>query len=145
MRITRCSLALSLAVKFGLGTWVVLALLGGPSGSSAALTPPSKQGLEAQSSVELAQSRQKKRRAQAPQSRIEPEHDEPAAQTQHVPEPARRQQDAPDPGKECTYCNRCLLNDLENPLGCYELSRFDGDYDAMIRQVMSVYRPPPFA
>jgi 2,4-dienoyl-CoA reductase (NADPH2) len=52
-----------------------------------------------------------------------------------------QQQDAPNPGKECTYCNRCLLNDLENPLGCYELSRFDGDYDAMMREVMSVYHP----
>jgi 2,4-dienoyl-CoA reductase-like NADH-dependent reductase (Old Yellow Enzyme family) len=50
-------------------------------------------------------------------------------------------QDAPNPGKECTYCNRCLLNDLENPLGCYELSRFDGDYDEMMKQVMSVYHP----
>jgi hypothetical protein len=103
VRITRCSLALSLAVKFGLGAWVVLALLGGPSGSSAALTPPSKQGLEDQSSVELAQSRRKKRRARAPRSRIEREHDERAAEGQRVPEPARRQQDgkgAPDPGKD---------------------------------------------
>jgi 2,4-dienoyl-CoA reductase-like NADH-dependent reductase (Old Yellow Enzyme family) len=50
-------------------------------------------------------------------------------------------QDGPDPGKECTYCNRCLLNDVENPLGCYELSRFDGDYDAMMGEVMSVYHP----
>ncbi|MEX2571705.1 MAG: NADH:flavin oxidoreductase [Gemmatimonadota bacterium] len=46
--------------------------------------------------------------------------------------------------KRCTYCNKCLLNVLENPLGCYELSRFDGDYDAMIREVMSVYEPKPF-
>ena len=103
VRITRCSLALSLAVKFGLGAWVALALLGGPTGSSAALTPPSKQGLEAQSSVELAQSRRKKRRARAPRSRIEREHDERAAEAQRVPEPARRQQGgkgAPDPGKD---------------------------------------------
>jgi 2,4-dienoyl-CoA reductase (NADPH2) len=46
--------------------------------------------------------------------------------------------------RRCTYCNRCLLNVVENPLGCYELSRFDGDYDAMIREVMSVYEPKPF-
>jgi 2,4-dienoyl-CoA reductase (NADPH2) len=46
--------------------------------------------------------------------------------------------------KRCTYCNRCLLNVLENPLGCYELSRFGGDYDEMIREVMTVYEPKPF-
>ncbi len=46
--------------------------------------------------------------------------------------------------KRCTYCNKCLLNVLENPLGCYELSRYDGDYDAMIDEVMSVYHPRPF-
>jgi 2,4-dienoyl-CoA reductase-like NADH-dependent reductase (Old Yellow Enzyme family) len=46
--------------------------------------------------------------------------------------------------KRCTYCNKCLLNVLENPLGCYEASRYDGDHDAMIRAVMSVYEPKPF-
>lgn len=56
-------------------------------------------------------------------------------------------QNGPDPGKECTYCNRCLLNDLENPLGCYELSRYDGatfdeKYEAMMDSVMSVFSPP---
>jgi 2,4-dienoyl-CoA reductase (NADPH2) len=53
------------------------------------------------------------------------------------------------PEKECTYCNKCLLNDLENPLGCYDISRFDGAsfedrYDKMIKKVMSVYEPPAF-
>jgi 2,4-dienoyl-CoA reductase-like NADH-dependent reductase (Old Yellow Enzyme family) len=47
-------------------------------------------------------------------------------------------------GKRCTYCNKCLLNVLENPLGCYEESRFDGGHEEMIRQVMSVYEPKPF-
>jgi len=60
-----------------------------------------------------------------------------------------KQAEGPAPGKECTYCNKCLINDLENPLGCYELSRFDGDtfeekYDAMIADVMSVFEPPTF-
>ncbi len=55
----------------------------------------------------------------------------------------------PASGKECTYCNKCLLNDLENPLGCYELSRYDGatfdeKYDRMIAEVMSVFSPPTF-
>jgi 2,4-dienoyl-CoA reductase-like NADH-dependent reductase (Old Yellow Enzyme family) len=43
--------------------------------------------------------------------------------------------------RPCTYCNKCLVNVIENPLGCYELSRFDGDYERMIDEVMSVYRP----
>jgi 2,4-dienoyl-CoA reductase (NADPH2) len=49
------------------------------------------------------------------------------------------------PEKPCTFCNRCLLNDLENPLGCYEIDRFDGDYEAMMRQVMSVFYPSPYS
>lgn len=44
----------------------------------------------------------------------------------------------------CTYCNKCLVNVLENPLGCYELSRFDNNYDKMMDQVMSVFKPMPF-
>ncbi len=44
----------------------------------------------------------------------------------------------------CTYCNRCLLNDLENPLGCYEDSRYES-YEEMIDEVMSVFYPSPFA
>ena len=60
-----------------------------------------------------------------------------------------RTADGPASGKECTYCNKCLINDLENPLGCYELSRFDGDtfeekYDNMMAQVMRVFDPPTF-
>ncbi|MCY1059388.1 NADH:flavin oxidoreductase [Nannocystis sp. SCPEA4] len=51
-----------------------------------------------------------------------------------------------EPERPCTYCNKCLLNDLENPLGCYELSRFPGDtfeekYDHMMEQVMAVFHP----
>jgi 2,4-dienoyl-CoA reductase-like NADH-dependent reductase (Old Yellow Enzyme family) len=63
-----------------------------------------------------------------------------------LPEILNRQ-DGPDPGKECTYCNKCLVNDLENPLGCYDLSRYDGAdfeerYANMMSSVMSVYDPP---
>jgi 2,4-dienoyl-CoA reductase-like NADH-dependent reductase (Old Yellow Enzyme family) len=45
------------------------------------------------------------------------------------------------PPRPCTYCNRCLLHDVEDPLGCYEIARYGGDYEAMIREVMSVFRP----
>jgi 2,4-dienoyl-CoA reductase (NADPH2) len=48
------------------------------------------------------------------------------------------------PDKPCTYCNKCLFNVLENPLGCYEVSRFDGDHDAMIKELMSFYSPDGF-
>src|SRR5690606_21442778 len=41
------------------------------------------------------------------------------------------------PDKPGTYCSKWLVNVLENPLGGYDLSRFDGDYDRMMEQVMS--------
>jgi 2,4-dienoyl-CoA reductase (NADPH2) len=44
--------------------------------------------------------------------------------------------------KPCTYCNKCLINFVENPLGCYEESRF-GSRDEMIRHIMSVYEGAP--
>jgi 2,4-dienoyl-CoA reductase-like NADH-dependent reductase (Old Yellow Enzyme family) len=48
------------------------------------------------------------------------------------------------PERPCTYCNRCLVNVIENPLGCYELARYDGDRERMLRQIMSVYTPTGF-
>jgi 2,4-dienoyl-CoA reductase (NADPH2) len=48
------------------------------------------------------------------------------------------------PDQPCSFCNRCLLNAPANPLGCYDVRRYNGDRDAMIREVMSVYYPPPF-
>ena len=53
----------------------------------------------------------------------------------------RRGQDRPD--QPCTYCNRCLVNVVENPLGCYEEKRFPSR-EAMLAQIMSVFNPPPF-
>lgn len=47
------------------------------------------------------------------------------------------------PARPCTYCNKCLVNVVENPLGCYDESRF-ATRDAMIAEIMSVYTPPPF-
>jgi 2,4-dienoyl-CoA reductase-like NADH-dependent reductase (Old Yellow Enzyme family) len=44
------------------------------------------------------------------------------------------------PERPCTYCNKCLVNVIENPLGCYDLTRYDGDQDRMISEIMSVYR-----
>lgn len=45
--------------------------------------------------------------------------------------------DSPD--KPCTYCEKCRINLVENPLGCYDVSRYDGDYGKMSQEIMSVY------
>lgn len=60
-----------------------------------------------------------------------------------------RTANGPTRQKECTYCNKCLVNDLANPLGCYEVSRYDGDtfeekWEALIKEVMTVFEPPLF-
>lgn len=49
------------------------------------------------------------------------------------------------PERPCSFCNRCLVNAITNPLGCYDQRRF-ASRDAMIDEVMSIYRepsPPP--
>ena len=45
--------------------------------------------------------------------------------------------------KPCTYCNKCLVNVIENPLGCYEEARFESR-EEMIREIMTVFQPAPF-
>lgn len=67
----------------------------------------------------------------------------------HLPD-ILRESNGPVLEKECTYCNKCLLNDIENPLGCYELSRYEGDtfdekWDCMIKEVFSVFDPPTYS
>jgi 2,4-dienoyl-CoA reductase-like NADH-dependent reductase (Old Yellow Enzyme family) len=47
------------------------------------------------------------------------------------------------PPVPCTYCNKCLINAVENPLGCYDETRFT-TREAMINDIMSVFSPPPF-
>ncbi len=53
-------------------------------------------------------------------------------------------QGADRPEKPCSYCNRCLVNTVANPLGCYDESRFPSR-EAMVQQILSVFDPPPFA
>ena len=48
------------------------------------------------------------------------------------------------PPVPCTYCNKCLVNVVENPLGCYDETRFT-TREAMIQNILSVYNPPAFA
>ena len=47
------------------------------------------------------------------------------------------------PVRPCTFCNNCLVNAPENPLGCYDESRFPSRA-AMIEEILSVYRPQTF-
>ena len=47
------------------------------------------------------------------------------------------------PANPCTYCNACLVNAPENPLGCYDESRYPSR-EAMIAEILSVYRPQTF-
>ncbi|MCC6585201.1 MAG: NADH:flavin oxidoreductase [Bryobacterales bacterium] len=42
------------------------------------------------------------------------------------------------PGRPCTYCNKCLVNVIENPLGCYEQSRYPSR-EAMVAEILSVF------
>jgi len=48
------------------------------------------------------------------------------------------------PPRPCTYCNKCLFNFIENPLGCYEESRFDSP-EAMVREILSVFEEPSYS
>jgi hypothetical protein len=48
------------------------------------------------------------------------------------------------PERPCTFCNLCLVNVLENPLGCYDVRRYDGDHDTMVRELMSFFEPGGF-
>jgi 2,4-dienoyl-CoA reductase (NADPH2) len=58
-----------------------------------------------------------------------------------LPQVFARGQDRAD--LPCTYCNKCLVNVVENPLGCYDVTRFRS-HDEMIAQVMSVFEPQAF-
>jgi 2,4-dienoyl-CoA reductase-like NADH-dependent reductase (Old Yellow Enzyme family) len=45
--------------------------------------------------------------------------------------------------RPCTYCNKCLFNFIENPLGCYEEARYDSR-EEMLEEIFSIYREPSF-
>jgi 2,4-dienoyl-CoA reductase-like NADH-dependent reductase (Old Yellow Enzyme family) len=48
------------------------------------------------------------------------------------------------PDRPCTYCNLCLFHVVEDPLGCYDVSRYDGSRERMLAELMSFYRPDGF-
>jgi 2,4-dienoyl-CoA reductase (NADPH2) len=46
------------------------------------------------------------------------------------------------PPRPCSFCNRCLFNVLEHPIGCYDESRF-GSHEEMICELYAVFEPWP--
>ena len=62
----------------------------------------------------------------------------------NLPQLFREGKDGPVPEKRCTYGNKCLVNVIEHPLGCYEVSRFrehgESAWDRMIEEVMEYYK-----
>jgi hypothetical protein len=53
-------------------------------------------------------------------------------------------ENGPAPGKACTCCNKCLVNVIELPIGCFEEARFteygDAAYDRMIEEAFAYYQ-----
>ena len=66
----------------------------------------------------------------------------PAIANRDLPNILKSGQDLPE--KPCTFCNRCLINAVANPLGCYDVRRFDGDREKMVAEIMKVYHPTAF-
>jgi 2,4-dienoyl-CoA reductase (NADPH2) len=44
------------------------------------------------------------------------------------------------PPRPCTFCNRCLVNAIANPLGCYDPTRFANRAE-MVDEILSVFKP----
>ena len=66
----------------------------------------------------------------------------PAIANRDLPNILKSGKDLPE--KPCTFCNRCLINAIANPLGCYDVRRFDGDREKMVAEIMKVYHPTSF-
>jgi 2,4-dienoyl-CoA reductase-like NADH-dependent reductase (Old Yellow Enzyme family) len=47
------------------------------------------------------------------------------------------------PPRPCTYSNKCLFALLEDPLGCYDESRF-ASREEMLREIYTVFEPPSY-
>lgn len=44
------------------------------------------------------------------------------------------------PPNPCTYSNKCLINFLSSPIGCYDETRY-ASREEMVREIMSIYEP----
>ncbi len=67
----------------------------------------------------------------------------PLVANRDLPQVFESGQDLPE--KPCSFCNRCLVNAITNPLGCYDVRRFDGDQDKMTARIMQVFHPSQFS
>jgi 2,4-dienoyl-CoA reductase (NADPH2) len=67
----------------------------------------------------------------------------PLIANRNLPEILESGQDLPE--KPCSFCNRCLVNAIVNPLGCYDVRRFDGNHDAMVAKILEVFHPSQFS
>jgi 2,4-dienoyl-CoA reductase-like NADH-dependent reductase (Old Yellow Enzyme family) len=67
----------------------------------------------------------------------------PLIANRNLPEILESGQDLPD--RPCSFCNRCLVNAIANPLGCYDVRRFNGDHDAMVAKILEVFHPSQFS
>jgi len=47
------------------------------------------------------------------------------------------------PERPCTFCSKCYADAPKNLLGCYELDRFDGDWDRMVAEIHKIYETKP--
>lgn len=46
------------------------------------------------------------------------------------------------PDNPCTFCNKCDMRTSLFPLGCYDIDRFDGDYERMEQQIINLSGNP---
>jgi 2,4-dienoyl-CoA reductase (NADPH2) len=67
----------------------------------------------------------------------------PLIANRNLPQILESGKDLPD--KPCSFCNRCLVNAIVNPLGCYDVRRFEGDHDAMVEKILEVFHPSQFS
>jgi 2,4-dienoyl-CoA reductase-like NADH-dependent reductase (Old Yellow Enzyme family) len=66
----------------------------------------------------------------------------PLIANRNLPEILKSEQDLPE--KPCSFCNRCLVNAIVNPLGCYDVRRFK-DHDEMVSKILEVFHPSQFS
>jgi len=67
----------------------------------------------------------------------------PLIANRNLPEILESGRDLPD--NPCSFCNRCLVNAIVNPLGCYDVRRFNGNHDAMVAKILEVFHPSQFS
>lgn len=47
------------------------------------------------------------------------------------------------PDRACTHCNKCVGRTTTSPLGCYDISRFDGSQEKMVKEILKWNRADP--